>query len=207
MSNIIGLLIDSVSKSATCFSSFSSCFADLSYPVLVSQDGGRGEWKVVTGGGQAELSQDGRTPSFVTSPVVLLRTWQWICSTGSVCPASPAPMPPLSFCPQPSPTTKCFFAVHSVLYYCQITIPKVKIRSHQLGQTSFMVCGIWIFPWCDPKSLSGLVLCRRFPTLKTGRAVAIVVILPVVLILLPVVKQQQYRGSQWSQNTVCWAPF
>ena len=31
---------------------------------------------MVTGGGQAELSQDGRAPSFVTSPVVLLRKWQ-----------------------------------------------------------------------------------------------------------------------------------
>lgn len=37
--------------------------------LLVIHDGGRGEWKVVTGGGQAELSQDGGTPSFITSPV------------------------------------------------------------------------------------------------------------------------------------------
>ena len=122
----------------------------------------------------------------------------WLC----VPCAPPAPMPPLSFCPQPSPHQMFLCTPLSPVllpdYY-----PKVKIRSHQLGQTSFMVCGIWSFPWCDPKSLSGLVLCHHFPTLKTGRAVAIVVILPVVLILLLGVKQQQYRSSQWSQNTVC----
>lgn len=26
----------------------------------------------------------------------------------------------------------CYFPLHSVLYYCQVNIPKVKIRSHQL---------------------------------------------------------------------------
>ena len=37
--------------------------------VLVIQDGGGGEWKVVIGGGQAELTQDRMIPCFVISPV------------------------------------------------------------------------------------------------------------------------------------------
>lgn len=110
---------------------------------------------------------------------------------------SPTPPPP------PTNPAKCFLPLHSVLYYCQITIPKVKVRAHQLGHTSTLACGIWSFPRCDPKSPPGLMLRHHFPTLQTGRAVAIVVILPVVLILLLVVRQQQYRGSQWSQNAAC----
>lgn len=92
------------------------------------------------------------------------------------------------------PPAKCFFPLHSVLYYCQITIPKVKIRSHQLGQKYFMVCGTWSFPWHDPKSL--LVLCSATPSLhrKQGEQY-IEVILLVVLLLLLVVKQQ-YSSSQ-----------
>lgn len=69
----------------------------------------------------------------------------------------------------------------------------VKLRSHQLGQKYFTVCGIWGFPDYDPKSRSSLMFCYHFSTPKIeGAAIGIVVILPVV------VKQQQYSGSQWS---------
>lgn len=111
-----------------------------------------------------------------------------------MCPVPPPPPYASSFlsCPPPA---KCFFPLHSVLYYCQITIPKVKIRSHQLGQKYFMVCGTWSFPWHDPKSL--LVLCSATPSLhqKQGEQYLEVILL-VVLLLLLVVKQQQYSSSR-----------
>lgn len=66
----MGLLIDSVFLSATRFSSFSSYLCRSStLCVLVIQDGGGGKWKVVVGGGWAELPWYRRTPFFVTRPM------------------------------------------------------------------------------------------------------------------------------------------
>lgn len=50
---------------------WAACPTSSTLLVLVIQDGGGGEWKVVIGGGQAELTQDRMIPCFVISPVFL----------------------------------------------------------------------------------------------------------------------------------------
>ena len=77
---------------------------------------------MVIGGGQAELTQDGVIPCFIISPVFFSENGSEFALL-ALCAIHSSPILPPSFC-----SPRCFFPLHSVLYYCQVNIPKVKIN-------------------------------------------------------------------------------
>lgn len=117
-----------------------ACLTSSTLLVLMIPNGGGRRWKVVIGGGQAELIQDGMVPCFVISPVFFSENGSEFALL-ALCAIHSSPILPPSFC-----SPRCFFPLHSVLYYCQVNIPEVKIRSHQLDSTLPCIIARLIFP-------------------------------------------------------------